>query len=194
MIPMSIQLPKEPQRIWELPVPILREGNLIRAYLTDDISAPFDYNELCYALETATADDTIRLYINTPGGVIDSATMLVDAMRNSPATIIGYLSGGVYSAGTMISLNCDDLVVAPHCSFMVHTFSTSVSGKGSDLSNFTKHADKGIKELVTETYAGFLTKPEMTKVLKGEELWFNAPETRTRWENRKLYLQEAANA
>ena len=193
MIPMSIQLPKEVTRVWELPVPILREGNLIRAYLTDDISTPFDYNELCYALETATAEDTVRLYINTPGGVIDSATMIVDAIKNTPATVIGYLSGGVYSAGTMISLNCDELVIAPHCSFMVHTFSTTIQGKGSDIASFTKHADKGIKSLVTETYSGFLTKSEMTKVLKGEELWFDAEETRTRWENRKTYLKEQLN-
>ena len=193
MIPMSIQLPKESTRVWELPCPILREGNLIRAYSTEDISSPFDYNELCYALETATADDTIRLYINTPGGVIDSATMIVDAIKNTPATVIGYLSGGVFSAGTMISLNCDDLVIAPHCSFMVHTFSTNISGKGSDIASFTKHADKGIKTLVTETYSGFLTKAEMTKVLKGEELWFDAEETRTRWETRKNYLKEQTN-
>ena len=194
MIPMSIQIPKTPERIWELPVPILREGNLIRAYLTDGISAPFDYNELCYALETATADDTVRLYINTPGGDLDTASMLMDAITNSPATVIGHLSGSVMSAGTMIALHCDELVVTKHLDFMVHTYSTSVQGKGSDLKSFQDHMDKAIKALVTETYTGFLTKAELNRVVRGEELWLNSAEVVRRWELRKAYLQEAANA
>ena len=193
MIPMAIKIPKTAETIWELPVPILREGNLIRCYLTDDISTPFDYNQLCYALETATAEDTVRLYLNTPGGVIDTATMLVDAMKNSAAKVVGYLSGGVHSSGTMIALNCDELVVADHLDFMVHTYSTAIQGKGSDLKSFQDHMDKSIKSLITETYSGFLSKTELRKVLSGEELWFNKSEVVRRFELRKQYLKGELN-
>ena len=194
MIPMSIQIPKTPKRIWELPVPILREGNLIRAYLTDDISAPFDYNELCYALETATADDTVRLYINTPGGDLDAANMIVDAISNSPATVIAHLSGTVASAGTMITMACDDIVVAANTDFMIHTYSSMMGGKGQELEARQSHVNKAIKQLMTDYYAGFLTSRELTKVINGTDMWFDRNEVLRRWELRKARLQETANA
>lgn len=194
MIPMSIQLPKEVTRVWELPVPILREGNLIRAYLTDGISAPFDYNELCYALESATIDDTVRLYINTLGGDLDAANMIVDAISNSPATIIAHLSGTVASAGTMITMVCDDIVVAANTDFMIHTYSSMMGGKGQELEARQSHVNKAIKQLMTDYYAGFLTSRELTKVINGTDMWFDRNEVLRRWELRKAHLQEAANA
>ena len=194
MIPMAIQIPKTPERIWELPVPIIKEDNLIRAYLTDGISAPFDYNEFCYVLETATADDSVRLYINTPGGDLDATAMIVDAISSCSAPVTAHLSGTVASAGTMITMACDDIVVAANTDFMIHTYSSMMGGKGQELEARQSHVNKAIKQLMTDYYAGFLTSRELTKVINGTDMWFNREEVLRRWELRQQHLQEAANA
>jgi ATP-dependent protease ClpP protease subunit len=94
----------------------------------------------------------------------------------------------------MIAMNCDDIVVADHIDFMVHTYSTTVQGKGSDLKTFQDHMDKSSKALMNETYAGFLTKSELAKVIRGEEIWLGKAEVLRRWDLRQIYLKEQSNA
>ena len=124
------ELPKDSSRIWDLEVPIVVNKNRIDAYITNEIVEPSFYNELVYLLSTASAAETFYLHINTPGGIIDSAFHLVDAIENSQARVIGCLTGTIASAGTIIALACDDLVIAKHTAWMSHNYSGGAYGKG----------------------------------------------------------------
>ncbi len=130
MFEQMFELPKDSTRVWDLAVPIVVNKNRIDAYITDEISEPSDYNELCYLLNVASPAETFYLHINTPGGIIDSAFHLIDAIETSAARVIAILTGTVASAGTIITLACDDIQVAAHTTWMSHNYSGGISGKG----------------------------------------------------------------
>jgi ATP-dependent Clp protease, protease subunit len=186
------ELTKEPTRIWELAVPVAvdKESNVINAYLTNAIEEPQLYNELCYLLSTATKATTVILHINTPGGIIDSAFMIANAIKDSEATVIGRLTGTVASAGTIISMACDHLDITPHLSFMIHNYSGGMAGKGHEMKARQKFTDDHLNHAFTYFYSGFLTEEEMEKVIEGTDLWMDTNEVKERWANRVAYRQE----
>ena len=126
-LPFQIQNNK-PDSIWELYVPILQNKTTTHVYLTDGIDEPSFYNQLCHSLYCADESDTFYLHINTPGGMLDTTFMLLDAMRNSKAHIIGHLTGTVASAGTIIALTCDELICSDDLSWMSHYYSSMIGG------------------------------------------------------------------
>jgi len=190
-------LPKVPTRIWDLDVPIVAdaEANTATAYITGPISEPKDYNELCYMLSTAQESTRFTLHINTPGGIIDSAFMIVAAIRKSKAQIVGALSGTVASAGTLIAMACDELVVTDHLSFMIHNYSGGMAGKGHEMKARQKFIDSHLNEAFKSFYGGFLSADEIERVIEGTDLWMGSSEVVDRWHKRsRLALARAVTA
>jgi ATP-dependent protease ClpP protease subunit len=165
-------------------VPIIQSKNITHVYITDEIAEPSAYNELCYALQTASPAETFHIYLNTPGGVIDSAFQITHAMKSSEATLVGHLSGTVASAGTLITLACDQIEVAPHTSFMAHNYSSGMVGKGGELKARQKHVEDSLEEAFKDFYAGFLTDQEIKDVIEDKDMWMGSAEILERW-NRK---------
>ena len=167
---------------WNNEVPIITHDNGdMEVYLTDTIQEPIVYNELCHKLRLAPASSTVTLHINTPGGIIDSAFMIIDAMKASKAHVHGALSGTVASAGTIISLACTTLSVADHTAFMIHNYSGAVVGKGNEMRAHQEFVDKNLNVAFTSFYSGFLTAKEIKEVIDGRDLWFNKDEVLDRW-------------
>lgn len=183
----SIVLPKTPTRVWDFDVPVTedKETKTVSAFLTGAIGEPREYNELCYLLSTASQDTTFVLHLNTPGGIIDSAFMIVAAIKKSKARVIGSMSGTVASAGTLVSMACDDLDVADHLSFMIHNYSGGMNGKGHEMKARQKFVDVHLNEAFKSFYSGFLSDEEMERVIEGTDLWMGSEEVKIRWEQCK---------
>jgi ATP-dependent protease ClpP protease subunit len=186
----SFELPTTPTRIWDLEVPVVvdEKRKTMTAYITGSISEPCNYNELCHLLYNASEHATIFLHINTPGGIIDSAFMVANAINKSKAKIIGKLSGTVASAGTLIAMACDELEAAPHLSFMIHNYSGGIEGKGHEMKARQKFTDDHLNEAFKYFYNGFLTDDEMDRVVDGTDLWMNTKEVSERWNQRVKYV------
>ena len=181
----DFELPKEVTRIWDLVVPYVKSTNQLDVYINTDIAEPSCYSEICYILSTLTEDETVYFHINTPGGILDSAFQLVDAIKGCRATTVAKLTGTVASAGTIIALSCDKLIVAEHTSFMIHNYSAGAYGKGNELKARQEHIDKSTNDAFKEFYSGFLTDKEVKEVINGKDIWLTADEVRMRWQ-RKL--------
>ena len=168
---------------WSDYVPIIKKkgSKTTHAYITDGIDVPSEYNKLCHVLNGASSDEEVMLHLNTPGGMIDSAFMLIDAIGNSKATITAKLSGTVASAGTIIALSCDKLEVAPHTAFMVHNYSSGISGKGHEMKAYQSFVDENLNTAFKTMYSDFLNKDEMEEVIDGKDLWLNSKEVAKRW-------------
>lgn len=188
---IQIAIPKDATRIWELDVPIVQDKDAkhTKVYITGGIEEPCIYNELCYLLDTADKTTTFDLYINTPGGIIDSAFMIANSIEASPATVTAVLSGTVASAGTLITMVCDHVVAQPHLSFMIHNYSGGMSGKGHEMKARQKFTDDHLNQAFKTFYSGFLTDDEMHKVIEGTDIWMPAEEVTERWNNRVSYLK-----
>ena len=191
MSELSFELPRDVTRIWDLPVPIIvnKDTKVVQAYLTGAIDEPYLYNELCYLLGNADEDTVVHLYINTPGGVIDSAFMITTAIKESKAKVIGHLSGTVASAGTIVTMACDEVNVAPHLSFMIHNYSGGMAGKGHEMKARQKFTDDHLNDAFKSFYTGFLSNDDMERVIEGTDLWMGSDEVQERWVARTEYLK-----
>lgn len=183
----SLTTPATP-REWDWYVPIITTKNITHAYLTEAIDEPSFYNELCYLLENSVPSETIYLHINTPGGMIDSAFMIIDAIKASKARVVGKLSGSVCSAGTLISMVCDELEVADHTSFMIHNYSGGIIGKGHEMKSRQEFLDSSLNSAFRSFYSGFLTEDEMDEIIDGKDYWMDKHEVLTRWAARRAFL------
>lgn len=186
---MLFELPRNQTRIWDLHVPIVVKDKVISAYLSDELGGPEEYNELCHYLREAQSDEVVMLYLNLPGGVVDSAFMIIDAIKHSKARVIARLSGTVASAGTIIALSCDEIEVTDFLSFMCHNYSGGLQGKGHEMRARQLFTDKHLEGAFTTIYAGFLTDEEMKTVIDGADMWMGPEEVQERWLKRKEYLR-----
>ena len=173
----------EKHSVWDNVVPIVEvpSSKTLDAYITSDIGLPIDYNELTYRIKNAPSDYTINLHINTPGGVIDGALFIIDAINKTPAAVTAFLTGTVASAGTIIALACNEIIVSDHITFMIHNYSAAgISGKGHELKAYQQFTDNNLNKAFKSFYKGFLTEDEMNKVLDGQDLWMASDEVKER--------------
>lgn len=165
-------------------VPIIADGNRTEVFLSDAVEDPSNYDEFCYKLSKATVKDEFIIHLNTPGGIIDSAKMIYTAMRNSKAQIVVRCTGTVASAGTIIAMAADELILAPYTAFMIHNYSGGVSGKGHEIKAQQQFVDRELNIFFTEIYRGFLTSAEISQVIEGKDLWMGSEEVIDRWVNK----------
>lgn len=171
--------------VWDNTIPIIRKGNNIDAYLYDAFGEAFDYAELYHTLRNAQEHETVTLHLSTPGGMVDTAFILIDAIRNTPAFVTANLVGSVASAGTMVALSCDDLRVADHTTFMIHNYSSGLVGKGHELKARQEFTDKSLNIAFKEFYSDFLTDVEMEEVIGGKDMWMGKDDIISRWVNKE---------
>ena len=172
-------------------VPMITNKHTTTVYLTDVIEAPSLYNELCYKLDNASPAEEFFIYINTPGGILDAAIMLVSSIKNTAANTTAKLSGTVASAGTIIALACKNVEVADHTAFMIHNYSGGLFGKGHELKAHQEFVDANLNKSFSSFYEGFLTPAEIKRVIDGKDYWMNKDEVLSRLDRKNGYSEEA---
>lgn len=181
----EVELPKEKKTVWDEYVPIVEDDNNIEVFLTSNIDMPLNYNEMTHRIRTAKPGTNIKLHITNYGGIIDSAFMIRDAIKNSKATVTAKLYGNVMSSATVIALSCDKLELSEYITFMVHNYSSGSSGKGHEMKAQVEFQDRELNRAFRDIYKGFLTESEMDRVIDGYDLYFNEDEVLERWNKAK---------
>lgn len=149
---------------------IVREHNV---YLSNRIGPPYEYDQLCQWLRDAGPHDLFRLYINSQGGNLNSGLALIQAMQESQAHVITILNPEAYSMGAMIFLAGDELVAPPNSMLMLHDYSSSAGGKGSEQAGMVLAANGWFSEIMDRICVPFLTKKEIHAILAGQDLWLH---------------------
>lgn len=180
LLPFTLPTSSDKLRTWDLYAPIVKTDTGYRIYITDEIEGPDTYAEAYNILRTAQKHETIEFIINTPGGVIDSALMLVDGIKLSKAKTQATLSGTVASAGTLISLACDKLEISDSTIFMIHNYSAGSHGKGHELKARQEFIDRHLRLVFTQTYSSILSDEEIEDVIEGKDIWLSGDEVRQR--------------
>lgn len=157
-------------------------------FIDDEVGDPPEYRELIATLFNAGQDDTVAIYINSPGGNLDSALAIIEGLKNTQARVTGVIIGACHSAASLISMYCHEIAVMDNAYSLVHTASFGSSGNTNNVKSHTEFTVKMVEKLLNETYEGFLSKDELIKVKQGVELWFDADEIRKRFESRVRHL------
>ena len=77
--------------------------------------------------------DTIHLRINSPGGDVFAGVAMAQAIREQPATVIAHVDGYAASIASLVTVACDEAVIAPGGMLMVHKAWTIGFGNADDL-------------------------------------------------------------
>lgn len=145
-------------------------------YLTGEIGDPDDYLDLCNILRSAGPQDEVVLRINCPGGSMHTGQMIVNAVWESEANVIGFIESDCASMATYIFLACDNWGVSKYAEFMAHTCSYGSFGKEHENFDRTNFIRKQQHKRTKEGYRSFLTDAEIDSVLAGLDVYLNAEE------------------
>lgn len=145
-------------------------------YLSGAIQDAEEYIEWFDAIRNASATDTIRIYINSPGGDLFTTLQFLRVMAETQANIVCSVEGACMSAATMIFLHGHSQEVTPHSLFMFHNYSAGTFGKGGEMYDQLQFERTWSENFMTEVYQDFLTTEEIQSMLNNRDIWMGSEE------------------
>jgi len=149
-------------------------------YLSGEITEPEDYIEWLNVIRSAGEQDTIKIYINSPGGNVDTAIQFMQVLTGTSAYVICSVEGACMSAATMIFLSADELEICDHALFMFHNYAGGAFGKGGEIYDQIQFERSWSRKLLESVYKNFLTPTEITQMLENKDIWMDSDEVRRR--------------
>lgn len=159
-------------------------------YLTGVIGDPEEYLDLCNILRTAGPQDEVIIRFNTPGGQVRTGNMIINAINESEANVIGFIESDCGSMGTYIFLACHTWGVSESAEFFCHTCSSGSFGKEHETYEQAVFLRKQQHKIMRKRYANFLTDEEIEKVISGSDVYLDADEIMERLELYSLAREE----
>ena len=145
-------------------------------YLSGPVLDPEEYIDWFDTIRNANSVDTIRIYINSPGGDLYTTLQFLRVMSDTEATVVTSVEGACMSAATMIFLHGHMQEVTPHSLFMFHNYSAGTFGKGGEMYDQLQFERKWSENFMTEVYDGFLTADEIQSMLHNKDIWMDSEE------------------
>ena len=130
---------------------------------------------------SSDSNKPIRMFINSPGGHVESGDTIFDIIRyvRAPVQVVG--TGWVASAGALIFIAAkkENRFCLPNTRFMLHQPSGGTMGKASDIANEAKEIIR-MRQRLNETFAKE-TGQTLEKVTRDTErnYWMSADEAVT---------------
>ena len=154
-------------------------------YLSGEVAEASEYIDWFDTIRNCGTNDTVKIYINSPGGDLYTTLQFLRVMGECEGTIITSVEGACMSAATMIFLHGHQHEVTPHSLFMFHNYSAGVFGKGGEMFDQLTFEREWSKNFMTEVYDGFLTQEEIQSMLNNRDIWMTSEEVASRLQ--KLY-------
>ena len=145
-------------------------------YLSGPIEDADDYIEWFDTIRNASSTDTIRIYINSPGGDLYTTLQFLRVMAETEAHITTSVEGACMSAATMIFLAGHTQEITPHSLFMFHDYSSGTFGKGGEQYDQIQFERAWSKKFMTEVYKDFLTETEIESMMHNKDIWMGHEE------------------
>ena len=162
--------------------------------LDEDIKEPSYYRNLIEVLNNATEQDLVVLNINSGGGHLDSAISIIDALRNTRANTLAWISGSAYSAAGIVALSCQNLEVGEFATLMCHNSQYGLGGYTTDIKDRAVFEHKMISKIMHSVYKHFLSVDEVEAVLSNKTIWMDADEIVERFTKMQEKLQDEFEA
>ena len=146
-------------------------GDIAESFWGDTISAK-EVTEYLADLDV----ENINVYINSNGGVVDTAIAINNALRRHKAKVTVNIDGIAASAATLITCAGDTVKMPKNALFMIHNPSTIAMGDSEEM---RKQADvlEKYKNSIMETYLQKVNiDKEKLSELMDNESWLSAEE------------------
>ena len=169
-------------------------GNQYEFYLSGAIESADNYIAWFDVIRNARQDDTIKIYINSPGGDLYTALQFLRVMGECEGHLVTSVEGACMSAATMIFLSGHEFQVTPHSLFMFHNYSGGVFGKGGEQYDQIQYERAWSEKFMNEVYKDFLTTEEITSMLNNKDIWMTSEQVLERIEKVMKKLQDEQQA
>ncbi len=154
-------------------------------YLNGDITPETAHDVFVFItqanMEGENIPSNLVLFINSPGGCMESTMSMVGAMRASKIPVYTIATGSCMSGGLMLAMAGHKRFVDPYCNVMSHTLSTGFdsAAKHSDLKIWLKNVKSATKQMIRHYMeCTLLSKEQIKKELlpKNGEVYLTAEE------------------
>lgn len=146
-------------------------GDIVESFWGDTISAK-EVTEYLADLDV----ENINVYINSNGGVVDTAIAINNALRRHKAKVTVNIDGIAASAATLITCAGDTVRMPKNALFMIHNPSTIAMGDSEEMRKKADVLEK-YKNSITETYLQKVNiDKEKLSELMDNESWLSAEE------------------
>ena len=156
----SVSVPgKDENKIYDLYSLLLSERIIFISGEINDAMASTVVSEIIY-LSATSQKEKITLYINSPGGEVNSGLAIYDAMKASPCPIETIGSGLCASMGALLLSSGDKgrRKAYPNCEIMIHQPLGGTNGQVSDIEIMTKRVAY-LKEQITRILSENTSQP-----------------------------------
>lgn len=150
--------------------------NIHEFYLSGDVESSEQYIEWFDIIRSASSNDIIKIYINSPGGDLFTAIQFLRVLQDTEGQIVISVEGACMSAATLIFMTGHQYEISPHSMFMFHNYSSGVMGKGGEMYDRLQHERTWSEKLFQDVYADFLTEREIKQILDNKDLWMDGDE------------------
>lgn len=161
-------------------------------YLSGHIEEASEYVEWFDTIRNAGESDEIKIYINSGGGVLDTALQFMRVLSETPALVTCSVEGSCMSAATMVFLCADAFEITPHSLFMFHNYSGGIFGKGGEIYDQALFEREWSRTLLNDVYKDFLNAQEIASLLDNKDIWLTSEEVMTRVQHLVSARQAAA--
>jgi ATP-dependent protease ClpP protease subunit len=161
-------------------------------YLSGPVLDAEEYIDWFDTIRNASEIDTVRIYINSPGGDLYTTLQFLRVMSDTEATIVTSVEGACMSAATMIFLHGHTHEITPHSLFMFHNYSAGTFGKGGEMYDQLQFERKWSENFMSAVYKDFLSADEIQSMLNNRDIWMTSDEVAQRLE--KLQTARAEQA
>ncbi|MDQ5962327.1 MAG: ATP-dependent Clp protease, protease subunit [Patescibacteria group bacterium] len=179
LIPTVIEKTHAGERAFDIYSRLLKERIIFLAGPIDDDVANIVIAQLLF-LEAEDPKKDITLYINSPGGQIQSGLAIVDAMHHVKPDVSTVCMGMAASmAATILSQGKKGKrYTLPNSEVMIHQPLTGVEGQASDIQITAKHILR-LKEKLTQMMADSTGQPyKKVEADKDRDYWMSAEEAK----------------
>lgn len=150
--------------------------NIHEFYLSGDVVGSEEYIEWFDIIRSASQNDVIKIYINSPGGDLFTAIQFMRVLTETEAQVVISVEGACMSAATLIFMCGHQYEISPHSVFMFHNYSSGMAGKGGEMFDRMAHERIWSEKLFQDVYADFLNEREIKSILDNKDLWMDSDE------------------
>ena len=141
-IPMVIESSGRGERAYDIYSRLLKERVVFMVGPVEDYTANVVVAQLLF-LESENPDKDIHLYINSPGGYVDSCMHLIDIVKQSRIPVYTYGMGSIASCGVMLMMagQKGHRYLTQNTAVMSHEFSGGTRGQYHDMLDAQSHME-----------------------------------------------------
>ena len=158
-----------------------------KIFLYGPIETSFDFADAIEALSRCERDDTVTIYLSSPGGCVSAVDALLHAIKTAQdkGVVVHCIASGLCaSAATFVLLECTSFELSNGFHALIHNGSLGDGGAFNQFRASTAFYLKYMEERLRDVYQFFLTEEELNAVMDGKDIWLTPEEWGERYDKR----------